>query len=89
MGLADPIGQCDYQKYIEPFRQLDVTIYRLEDLVKIEGYPADRRGKSKIPIDDKFRENVEERVYPVIRVMVGDEIHVCKPEVTESPEEEL
>ena len=62
IGLADPIGQCDYEKYIEPFRELDVTVYRLEDLIKLPDYPSDWRGKSSIHIDDKFREKVEERL---------------------------
>ncbi len=62
VGLADPIGQCDYEKFIEPFRELGVIVYRLEDLVKIPNYPSDWRGKSTIPIDPIFREKVEKRL---------------------------
>jgi hypothetical protein len=62
VGCNDCIKQSDYMKYIEPFRQFNPIIYKLEDLKRRPDYPKDWRGQSSKKIPKEFREKIEKRL---------------------------
>jgi len=62
IGGYDIIGQCDYEKYIEPFRKFNPIVYKLEDMVKLPDYPSDPRGKNTKKVDPQFRTIVLNRL---------------------------
>jgi hypothetical protein len=61
VSCNDVIAMSDYEKYIEPYREFDVKVYRLEDMMDKPGF-SDWRGKSDKKIPKEYRDMIESRL---------------------------
>jgi len=62
VGMNDCIEQCNYDKYIEPFKEYGVMVYRFEEIIKDKRFPKDYRGQHTPKMDNGFRDMCNDRL---------------------------